>query len=220
MKKFVLSTFVLGFLMMGAVATHAAKWAGVKGGVNLGDLAGDAALRSHWPDVFLSTADTHMRRGFTGGAFFGLGISERFGIQIEGLYVMKGAYEGGPYEGSGDNGIRLDYLEFPLLFVADLPAGEFAFKLFAGPTFSFVTSAEKEAGGVTDDIKDETKSFDLGAAVGGGIEYAFASFSIVGDVRYTIGASNAFEDVDGQAVDVKNRGIGIMAGLSFPIGGN
>lgn len=204
MKKFVLSTCVLGLLLMGAPPADAAKWAGFKGGVNLADLSGD--------DV----GDSDMRNGFSGGAFFGLGIGEQFGVQIEGLYVMKGAKAQ-----VGDDEIKADYIEFPILFVADLPAGDaFAFNVFAGPTLGFNIKSEVVDDGVTFDVKDDTQSFEFGAAVGAGFEYALESMSLLLDARYTIGATNLYEDEGGVSIDIKNRGIGIMAGVSFPIGSN
>ncbi|HEU4364890.1 MAG TPA: porin family protein [Candidatus Krumholzibacteria bacterium] len=210
MKKFVLSTCVMGLLVMGAVPADAAKWAGFKGGVNMADVSGD--------DVEALVGDTEMRNGFSGGAFFGVGIGEQFGVQIEGLYVMKGAKAD---DAGTEVTLKTDYIEFPILFVAKLPAGDkLNFNLFGGPTLGFNIKAEVEEGGVTTDIKDDTKSFEFGAAIGAGFEYMLESFSIIADVRYSLGASSILEDVGGESIDAKNRGIGIMAGVSFPIGSN
>jgi hypothetical protein len=38
-------------------------------------------------------------------------------------------------------------------------------------------------------------------------------------VRYGIGATSILKEIEGVSFDVKNRGIGIMAGLAFPLGG-
>ena len=210
MKKFVLSTCVMALLVMGAVPADAAKWAGFKGGVNMADISGD--------DVEDLVGDTEMRNGFSGGAFFGVGIGEQFGVQIEGLYVMKGAKA----DSSGvEATLKLDYIEFPILFVAKLPAGDkLNFNLFAGPTLAFKIKSEVDVEGVTFDLDDDTKGFEFGAAIGAGFEYLLESFSIIADARYSLGASSVFEDVGGVSIDAKNRGIGIMAGVSFPIGSN
>jgi hypothetical protein len=196
-----------------ATGADAKKYAGVKGGVNMADFSGDNA-----PD------NSSTRTGFCGGAFYGVGINEQFGVRGELNYIQKGA--------SGDvetedldihsGTYKLDYVEIPLLFVAGFPAGEkFEFSLFAGPTFAFNTTAEVEipAHNETLDL-DNVKGFEFGAAIGGGVAYMLSSFSIIADVRYGIGATSIREDVAGQSVDVKNSGIGVMAGVQFPLGGD
>ncbi|MDH4037117.1 MAG: PorT family protein [Candidatus Krumholzibacteria bacterium] len=211
MKKLILSICVLSLVSIGVSQASAAKWAGVKGGINMADFGGSDA-----PD------NTSMRNAFAGGAFFGWGINEQFGIQIEGLYMSKGA------KGKDDSGgtpvdatVKLDYIEFPILFAVRFPAGEkLAFDIFAGPTLGFNIKAEYEAGGETQDVKDETESFEFGAAFGGGFYYMLESFSILADVRYGIGATTTQKDFEGQSYDVKNKGIGIMVGVAFPLGSN
>ena len=195
-----------------ATSVDAKKYAGVKGGVNMADFSGDQA-----------PANNGTRTGFSGGAFYGWGINDQFGVRGELNYVQKGA-EGDVQAEDGDTHLgtyKLDYVEIPVLFVADFPAGEkFGFNIFAGPTFAFNTTAEAEipAHNETEEL-DNVKGFEFGAAIGGGIEYKLSSFSIIADVRYSLGASSVSEDnAAGESVDVKNRGIGIMAGVQFPLG--
>jgi hypothetical protein len=183
-------------------------YAGAKGGVNMASLSGDGV------------DDMDSRNGFIGGAFYGVDFGQ-FGVRLEGLYVQKGAE--GSFVVPGDDHahesiVKLDYVEFPLLFTGTFPAGEkFAFNVFAGPTFGFNTGAEVEipGHGETVDISDSVESFEFGAAIGGGIEYMLSSFSIILDARYSLGASNIVAEGD---EDVKNRGIGVMAGVKFPLG--
>jgi hypothetical protein len=211
MKKLILSICVLSLVSLGASQAGAAKWAGVKGGINMADLTGD--------DV----SNTDMRNAFAGGAFFGWGINEQFGIQIEGLYMSKGAKSKEDLGGGTPEDVtyKFDYIEFPVFLAVRFPAGEkLAFDIFAGPTFGFNVKAEAEARGTTVDFKDETKGFEFGAAFGGGFYYMLDSFSILADVRYGMGATTIVKDVDGQSSDVKNKGIGIMVGVAFPLGSN
>jgi hypothetical protein len=194
-----------------ASANAAAQWsAGIKGGVNLADLSGD--------DV----TDTSMRNGFMGGAFAQADFTDQFGARLEALYVMKGAKE------TDDSLLvdvteKLDYIEFPLLFVANLTSSEtFGLNIFAGPTFAFNISANLEADGYDSlDIKDFVESFEFGAAVGAGLEYKLTSMSLTFDARYSLGASSIAKDDEttGESFDVKNRGIGLMVGAKFPLGG-
>jgi len=208
--KAIIGVFCAMALAVFATNVDAKKYAGFKGGVNIAELGGDDA-----------SENSSSRTGFDGGLFYGVDFSDAFGGRIEGLYVMKGGE--GEFVIPGDDHahesiIKLDYIEIPVLFQANFPAGEkLAFNLFAGPTFAFNIGAEVEVPGHNEvvDISDNVESFEFGAAVGGGAEYKVSSMWIVFDVRYSMGASNV---VDAADADVKTRGIGIMAGLKFPLG--
>ncbi len=209
MKKFLGWVGVVAGMCLATNADASAMYAGVKGGVNIASLSGDG------------TDGLDSRTGFTGGAFYGFEFAKNFDVRIEGLYTQKGAE--GEFVIPGDDHsheskVKLDYIEFPVLFVANFPAGEkAAFNLFAGPTFGFNTTAEVEVieHNETEDLSDEVSSFEFGAAIGGGVEYAMSSFSLLLDVRYSLGATNIPDEGD---TDLKNRGIGIMAGVKFPLG--
>jgi hypothetical protein len=197
-----------------AVNSHAAGWTiGVKGGVNMAELYGDNA-----PDGM------SMRNGIAAGAFAANQLNDRFGIRGEVLYMEKGAEADFVIPGDDhahDSVVKLDYVEIPVLFTGRFPAGEkFAFNLFAGPTLAFITTAEVEVveHNETESLDDVVESFEIGATFGGGIEYALSSFSLLADVRYGIGTTTVVQDVAGQAFDIKNRGVGIMAGVAFPLG--
>ena len=184
--------------------------AGFKGGVNWGDLSGDNA-----PD------NASMRTGFQGGAFLRSDINPQFGVQGEVLYVQKGV-EGDFLTDDLDihpATYKLDYIDIPIVFVANFPAGDkFGFNVFGGPSFNFNTgaTADVEEHGSVD--LDNVKGFEFGAVIGAGLAYKLSSMSLIADVRYSLGASSISDDIDGESIDVKNRGIGLMAGLSFPLG--
>jgi hypothetical protein len=200
--------------VLASTDAHAAPWnIGVKGGAGMYELYGD------------DTGDgLDMRTGFIGGAFAGTQLGERFGVRAEVLYVQKGAE--GDFVVPGDDHahdsvVKLDYVEIPLLFTGRFPAGEkFAFSIFAGPTLGFNNKAEVEviSHNETESLDDFVESFEIGATFGGGIEYALPSFSLLADVRYGIGTTTVVQDVAGQSADVKNRGVGFMAGVAFPLG--
>lgn len=199
-------------MLVGAINADAKKYAGIKGGVNMADLSADAEV----------VDNTSMRNGFSGGAFYGVDVNPQFGVRGEALYVMKGVkgdittQDGDVHDGT----ISVDYIDIPLLFVANLATGDkIGLNLFAGPSFNFNIKSEVSTEDGVEDRKDGTKSFEFGAVIGGGLEYILSSCSIIADVRYSMGASSIVEDVEGQSIDVKNRGIGIMAGLKFGLGG-
>jgi hypothetical protein len=198
----------VAMMVLAGSADGKTMYAGVKGGVNIASLSGDS----------VDGLDSH--NGFIGGVYYGVDFTEAFGARIEGLYAMKGA-EGEFVAPGDDHGhesiIKLDYIEFPVLFIANFPAGEkMVFNLMAGPTFGFNNTAEVEVveHNETKEL-DNVESFEFGAAIGGGMKYKVSSMSIVLDARYSLGASNL---VDAEGADAKNRGIGIMAGLEFPLG--
>ena len=201
-------------VMAMATSAGAVGWSlGVKGGVNMADLSGD--------DV---SGDTSFRNGFIGGGFADYLLNDRFGVRMELLYVQKGTEGPFPSPEDGDvhdSIVRINYVEVPLLFTGRFPAGEkFALGLFAGPTLAFNTKAEVEvpSHNETESLDGVVKGFDFGATFGGGIEYMLSSFSVLADVRYGLSTASIVEDIDGQTVDVKNRGLGIMAGVAVPVG--
>jgi hypothetical protein len=195
-----------------AAPTHAETiTAGIEAGGMFADFGGDDA-----PDN-LST-----RNAFMGGGFVTYPINVRLGVRGEVLYVQKGA-EGDFLTDDGDIHTalyKLDYVDIPVLFTGNFPAGssKFAFEVLAGPSFNFNLSAKAavEEHGTLE--LANVKSFELGAVVGVGVLYALEKVSLVGDARYSMSVTSFSDDVAGQSVDVKNQGFGIMGGIAFPLG--
>lgn len=199
---------ILTAMVVAGAATDAdAKkyFVGVKGGVDMARLNGDG------------TDELDSRNQFMGGAFFGIDFTEDFAVQLEALYIQKGAE--GPYgTAAGDTvnaAFKLDYIEFPVIFKAGFSDSKtIGFSLYAGPTFGFNLSAEAEDldTQVTEEL--DAESFEFGVAFGGGVEYQLSSMSIIGDVRYSMGLTDAVKETD-----VQNSGVEIMVGIQIPIGG-
>jgi len=180
---------------------------GLKAGGNFGDFAGD-------------DAPEHMsgRSAFQGGGFVECPINERLSVRGDVLYVQKGA-EGDIVVEDGDTHtalFKLDYIDIPVEFVASFPLGDtrFGYNVFAGPSFNFNMKADaaiEEHG--TEEIEG-VKSFEFGAVVGIGVTYALDKFSLLAEGRYSMSVTSFVEDGD-----IKNRGVGVLGGLAFPIGG-
>jgi len=207
MKKWTVIVCALALVASAGVASAAGMYGGFKGGINMASLSGD------------SVDDLDTRNGFAGGLFWGTSIAQQFDVRIEGLYVSKGAEGPSGVTGDGhahDTVFKLDYIEIPVLFVANFGSGEkLGFNVFGGPTFAFNIKDEAEVEDHDETVDLEAKGFEFGAAIGAGLEYMMSSFALTFDARYSLGASN-ISDTEG--VDVKNRGIGLMAGLKFPLG--
>jgi hypothetical protein len=216
-RGFVLGAVVVGLLGAAVDAGAAAQWTvGVKGGVSIASLGGDDA------DSLLADS----RTGFAGGFFVQADVSKNFGVRLEGLYTMKGASESAA---GTEVTMKLDYFEFPVLLVGQVPVSESAtLSAFAGPVFGFNTKSELEvtSGGLTAsvDIEDvlpiSIPSFELGLAFGAGANFDVGPCSIVFDARYALGMTTiADSNVPSVEYDIKNREWIVMAGLGFPVGG-
>lgn len=169
---------------------------GVKGGVNLANMTGDDA------------GDTDMNTGFAIGGFLNFDLGT-FSIQPEALFSQKGASMS--FEGI-ESDWNVSYLEVPVLFRIGLgvPGAPMNPVLFAGPSVGYLLSSKGkgsvEGASVEFDMKDDTKSFDVGAVIGAGIDFG----NIQLDARYNLGFTNVGDGDD--AGDVKNSTISIMLG--------
>lgn len=206
MKRFLSILSVIALVSFAAQAQAGTMYGGVKAGANFAGIGGDDA-----PD------NSGTRTGFQGGLFIGKHVNDQFGFRVEGLWVQKGAKAD---SASVSVTTKLDYIEFPILFVYDISSSEkMGFNVFAGPTLGFNIGAKVE----DLDIKDQVKSFEFGAAIGAGLEKKLAGGkALTLDARYTLSGTSIAEDVtigsQTESVSVKNHGIGIMVGYSVPLG--
>ncbi|MFG4004575.1 porin family protein [Flavobacterium aquidurense] len=162
MKKIILSAIaVMAFGFMNAQETRF----GIKGGLNLTTLTGDAT-------------DAKSLVGFQVGGFAEIKIIEKLAIQPEVLYSTQGA----KYDNFGDT--KLDYLNIPVLAKYYITN---QFTVEAGPQIGFLLSAKDDG----EDIKNGTRSVDLGFNFGAG--YNFTDNLSVG-LRYTVGISNIYDN--------------------------
>lgn len=163
MKKIILSAIaVMAFGFTNAQSTRF----GVKAGLNLSSLTGDAQ-------------DAKSLVGFQVGGFAEIKIIDKLAIQPELLFSTQGAKFDG-FDGDSDYDTKLNYLNIPVLakyFITD------AFTVEAGPQIGFLLSAKTDG----DDVKDDVKSVDLGFNFGAG--YNFTENLSVG-LRYTLGLSS------------------------------
>ena len=185
MKKVLLSAVaVMAFMSVSAQETRF----GVKAGLNLSTLTGDAE-------------DAKSLVGFQVGGFAEIKLTDKFAIQPEVLFSTQGA----KFDGfGGDYKTELNYINVPVLakyFITE------AFSVEAGPQIGFLVSAKEEG----EDIKDFTKSVDFGFNLGAG--YNFTENLSVG-LRYNLGLSNIIDSEEGDA-KVKNSVFGLSVGYKF-----
>ncbi len=168
-KLFLLAIAVIGFTM--TINAQNVKF-GFKGGLNFSNLND---LKVAGEDL-----DPDGRTGYHIGAVLQLSLMETFAIQPEILYSAQGVDD-----------VDLDYINIPIL--AKLKFAGIA-SVEAGPQFGFVVNDEFEKiiEGVEDDV--ESESFDLGLAVGAGVELG----GFFGQVRYNLGFTDVTNSGDGK----------------------
>lgn len=179
---------------------------GPKAGLSLAKLTGD--------DI----GDVDWKIGFSGGAFLGIGVSPTLTVQPELVYVMKGAKE---TDMGVDYKYKVNYVEVPILVKWTAPTeGSVKPNVFFGVAPAFLMSAKisGDSAGVSAelDIKDEVKSVDFGAVIGGGLDFPAGSGTVCFDVRYTLGLTKI--DDTGADADVKNSALSASLGFAIPIG--
>jgi hypothetical protein len=191
-----------------------------------------AGLNGAW----ITASGSDPRFDFVGGVFATIPLSDRFSIQPEVLYTRKGGKDSQliPYiELNLTADFRFEYIEVPLLlrysFGTDAQLSPY---LYAGPSIGLNLSSnvrlETELGQAQIDIVN-MKSTDVGLAVGGGTDVALRHFSLVFDLRLTVGLGNflqaskpfvddenvAFVREDGSPPDLENGSVSFTVGVAF-----
>ena len=207
---------------------------GLKGGVNLADLEFDPDEEVDW-ESFLR---------FGGGATLGFNITPTFGLDLDVLYMMKGAkFEGdfliGDVPGYGDVScggearIELDYLVVkPMLRFTPIQGGASPYLLLGGE-IGYLLDAKQVFEATCDldppveideeeDFTDVVKDLDFGLNVGAGLEFPVGNMSMIIEGHYSLGLANIYDaDEDEEATEdeedlsVKTRGIYGFVGLRF-----
>ena len=187
---------------------------GVLGGLNLANLNMD--------EGDMGDAEFASRTVFGFGGILDYSISENVALRLEPMYLQKGADI--VVDGYDDQFIvKLSYFEVPMMFKYSFGSDNVNPYIMAGPSIGFLLEAKTEVivSGVSEetDIKDETSNVDFSLGFGAGVSLPMGNNSIFVDARYALGLTNIVDDPDAPDDDVKNKGIQIFAGISFPVGG-
>ena len=192
-------------------------------------------LATYIGDTDESFMDKGSVLGFQIGGVIELGITDRFSIQPELVYIRKGVSDEFTLDVLGDvamteSDFKLNYIELPILGKLKFGAPESTnFFVTAGPTFGYATGGEidteitfeGETMESSDDIEfsdnDGFRRFELGAAVGAGINIPSGSGNFFGEIRYAIGITNLNDD-DTADLSLRNSAIGLSVGYLHPIG--
>lgn len=163
---------------------------GAKAGLNLATLQ---------PDL----NDPATRVSFHLGGVAEIPLMDDFSVQPELLFSSQGVRD----KSDDDEVVRLNYLTLPVMakyYIED------KFSVEAGPQFGILLSAKGEDNGETTDLKDITKSADIGFALGLG--YKLENQVNFG-LRYYFGSN--INNYEGDSDKIANRVFQISAGYIF-----
>ncbi len=164
---------------------------------------------------------TDQNTGTRNGGHFGVSanvaLSPTWRVQMDVLYIGTGF---DPSE-AVDANLDVNYVEFPVLLVAMLPAAGprlLSARLFAGPTFSWrVTCNFAEDTSTSSDFQDceldAATVLDIGVMAGGGLKIGRGYGGLTVDVAYDYGFTN-ISNADNSSV--KNRNLLFTVGLLVP----
>ena len=195
---------VTGMLLAPLAASALSVGIGPKGGMNFAD----AAVDSH--------DDTEGRQGLAIGGQIEFGASSPISLQVEPMYVQKGArFDVIGVTTRGD----FDYLEIPVLVKAKLGPAAAHLYTFAGPSIGINLNTEGSFGSVEGNFEDEAASTVFSGDIGIGGEFQLAErLMLSADIRYSHGFTSALDESVGDIDDWKSRDIRLLAGLSFNLG--
>jgi hypothetical protein len=181
----------------------------VRGGVLGGIAFSNLSNLTEAIDFGSSDVDIKRRTGVVVGAFVSIDVNDRFAVQPEVLYVMKGATA---TDGVNEARIELSYIDIPIL-ARFTPSPGNPFYVVAGPSVNFNVSAklvDVVPADVEVDIDEDVKDVEFGVVLGAGL--GFGRFFTEG--RYVAGVSNIADDPEIDA-SVRNRSFVILAGVRF-----
>lgn len=209
MKKMCVLLSVLLTLCM-VLPANAQVNLGFLGGLNLANISVDPPMEG----IELSN-----RIAIVVGGVFDYRLSKYFTLRLEPMYLQKGVkFETDEAPGGVDYKFKSAYLEIPMMMTYTFVIQRIKPYLIAGPTIGFCLSAKKyiswDSQHSDSDIKEETESIDFGIVLGAGLSVPIVSNSIFLEARYVFGLTNINEEPSDPVV--KNKGIQIFAGLTFP----
>lgn len=220
MKKVFLAAIAIG--TFGIANAQSVKF-GVKAGVNIATLTGDAVAD-----------DVSMKVGFNAGGLAEIKFTDMIALQPEVLFSMQGARTvdrtndivGNRFE--EESSVNLGYINVPVMLKI-YPTKSFF--LEGGPQVGFLISAKSKnedtsnfvdgtsiVESETVDIKDNLKTLDVAFNLGLGYDFTENLFI---NARYSLGLTNVYDTPDflgGLGVtelDAKNGTISVNVGYKF-----
>lgn len=194
---------------------------------NLGFIGG-----LNFADLDLPGRPAEGRTLFGFGGTYDYDFSDNFALHIEGLFLQKGGVIDMPGPGP-DVKLRSGFFELPIFFKASL-GDDIRPYIIMGSSFGLLltSSVEAEIEGETYSagIQGITSGLDLGFAAGVGVDYRLGEKKIFIQGRYTYSSNqmrvHGIAELEGgdtpEIVNFanqyyKNKGLQILAGITFPV---
>lgn len=209
MKKMIILVVALFTLIAVLPATAQVNF-GVIGGLNLANLSVD-------PDAGVDISNL---TAFGIGGVLSFGVGETLALQLEPMFLQKGAkLKLSDLGFTLEAEIKVSYIEVPAMLKFAFGGGDTKPYVMAGPTVGYLLSAKVKDDMEEQDIKDDIKNIDFGLAFGGGVSLPMGNNTLFVEARYSLGLSDINDDPDDPDTSIKTKGIQIMAGITFPLGG-
>ena len=196
---------VLAIAIQPIFAQDDAMQFGVKAGLNLANISFD-------PEPEGVSFDAATKFGLGGIMLYPL--SEVLDLQVEAMYLFKGS----KVDVFGDVIVvefNFTYLSVPVMGRYNLGSGDTSPYIVVGPEFGFLLSAKVKVDDEEEDIKDTTKSIDLGLNIGAGVSMDMGTMPVFAEVRYSLGLSDIKDDPDDPDTTAKTTGIQLFVGMMF-----
>ena len=194
MKNLFLNFAIIALIVSTSLAQGEVRF-GIKGGLNLASLGGDAYVTG--------TSGFDSRTSFHIGGLVEIPISDKISVQPEVLYSAQGSkFNFGFITGTSD--IKLDYLNIPIMGKYHIIAG---LSGELGPVIGILVKAN----GASGDVKDMFKKTDIGVGIGATYRLPLGVF---GSLRYNKGITDINDD---PTVSTKNQNnvFQVSVGYSF-----
>ena len=164
-----------------------------------------------------SSEDYSSRFGFGLGVVVDYPLTGQLDLHAEPMFLQKG----GKIDITSEVVVfKLNYLEIPLMlrYTFEYDASFLPYAM-AGPSIGLLTSAKYDNNeGTVQDEKDSTKGIDLGVGFGGGVKLPHGNKTFFAELRYVFGLVDINKEANESTV--KNRGLQVVAGVTFPVGQN
>ncbi|EMR02651.1 porin family protein [Cesiribacter andamanensis] len=204
-------------MLLATTATHAQAQLGLRAGLTVTTISDGVAASS----AVAGDGEEPWKPGLVAGIASSFALSQVVAIAPELTYSQRGYRLDGPE----NIDIRYNYLELPVL--GRLLFGQNLLKGYVnlGPTVSYLLSGRRDVAGTTTGagtsnmeyrVSDSGFSrFELGGAVGGGIQLNTGAGSFLIDLRYTQGFTDfrkeGFDEpyLEATPEEYKNRGVSV-----------
>jgi hypothetical protein len=163
------------------------------------------------------------RQGAITGVYLHLPMSRMLSVRPEVLFSLKGGRTVALISGTStlvDIDIELAYLELPVLARLTLPRGRVRPAIFGGPSagvqigcdvlFLFADSTSRLTCGQDVRVR-QVREWDFGWIAGAAVEMHLPRTTLALQGRYSAGFRSVLEG----AVDLRNRGLAVLFGLTF-----